>query len=116
MARPSNSGGRTPRCAVAEGGNKVTRGVAGQNHERKQRFGIVIRGGGWLRPTLTMLLAMSYAVGGTVAMDIAYCSNFNTGSSYTPSTPSLLFKRHSGLEGNQCCEILANIYVCVSGG
>lgn len=96
---------------MAGGANKVTRGVSGQDHERKQLFGMGVRGGGWLRPALAMLFVMSYAVGETVALDIAYCSDFNTGTSYSPSTPSLLSKRHTRL-GNQYYEIFANVCVC----
>lgn len=96
MVRLSGDGGRSPHCAVVGSGNKVTRGGSGQNHERKQRFGMGARGGGWLRPTLASLLAVSCAVGGTSAMDIAYCSNFNTGVGFTPSTLGLLSERHFG--------------------
>lgn len=100
MARLSNDEGRSPHCTVAEGGNKVTRGGSGQNHERKQQFGMGVRGGGWSRPALALLLAMSYAVGGTSALDIAYCSDFNTGAGSSPSTPSLLSQCHFGLAGS----------------
>lgn len=115
MARPSNNGGRSPHCAVARGGNEVKRGVSGQDHERKQLFGMGVRGGGWLRPALAMLLVMSCAVGETAALDIAYCSNFNTGSNSAPSTPSLLSKRHSGLVGNHTAEYLLTFGVVFSG-
>lgn len=107
MVRISNDGGRSPHC-TAEGGNKVTRGVSGQNHERKQQFGMGVRGGGWLRPALASLLAMSYAVGETSALDIAYCSDVNTGLGFSPSTPGLLSKCHFGLAGT-----IANIHLCV---
>lgn len=98
---------------AAGGVIKVTRGVSGQNHERKQ-FRMGIRSGGsWLRPTLVMFFMMSCAIGRSYALDIAYCSSDNTGSSSTPSRPSFLSKHKSEITRELIVQSLANIHVRV---